>query len=197
MDIKEFEIYLQEKNKKHVIFDFDETLCTLRIDWENWRREMDDLFSAYEIRLDPSKIGYSKVQNYCIEKYGAKARSKILEINYKNERDCYSGYELPPITRPLLSLAKAQAKLYIWTSNDIKTVAPILAELEINKLFNKIITRNDVRYIKPDPEGFYLISDKNSPKSYYLLIGDSSSDSGAAKNAGIDFLNITGITIKN
>jgi HAD superfamily hydrolase (TIGR01549 family) len=94
------------------------------------------------------------------------------------------------VALPLLALVKDCAELYIWTSNDEKTVAPILNELNINKLFKKIITRNNVNYIKPNPEGFYLINKENNSKANYLLVGDSDADKGAAIESGIDFFNI-------
>lgn len=194
MNIKEFEIYLKEKNKKHIIFDFDETLCTLLIDWTNWIKEMEEVFSQCNVKLSTSESGYSsyaKAQNICIKQRG----DEILEINYSNEKEYYSGYDLSPVAIPLLELAKNYAELYIWTSNDKRTVLPILKELNIDKLFKKIIYRNSATYIKPNPEGFNLINERNNPKSEYLLVGDSEADKGAAIESGIDFLNIKEINL--
>jgi phosphoglycolate phosphatase-like HAD superfamily hydrolase len=44
---------------------------------------------------------------------------------------------------------------------------------------------------QPHPEGFYVLFDEVSPKSTYLLIGDSKKDEEAAKSVRIDFLNIS------
>lgn len=190
MNIQEFENYIKEKNKKHIIFDFDGTICKLLIDWNNWCREIEDVASHYSIGVKPSEFGFQKSQNVCIEKGGKEARDKILEISYRNEKDYYSGYELLPAALPLIEIAKKYARLYVWTSNDQRTVMPILTELGIADLFGKIIARNDVNFIKPNSEGFSLIHDKNNQKSDYLLIGDSKADDGAAKDSGIDFINI-------
>lgn len=54
--------------------------------------------------------------------------------------------------------------------------------------FNKIITANDVFFVKPNPEGFSLINGFEENKSKFLMIGDSNADLNVAKAAGIDFL---------
>mgnify|MGYP000097042466 CR=1 FL=1 len=56
------------------------------------------------------------------------------------------------------------------------------------KYFKKVVVREDVKYTKPHPDGFYLIFDKGIYKKRdYLLVGDSDRDPEAAKAAGIDF----------
>jgi len=187
----QFKKYIIDNDKKHIIFDFDKTLCTLLIDWAPWRKEMDALFALHELtpKNEPG-FNYAEIINRCVEKDGDEVRERALEINYRIEKEYYFGYDVSPLARPLLEFTKKYAKLYVWTSNDRRTVAPILEELDISKFFEKIITCNDVKYSKPKADGFFLINDKKSPLSQYLLIGDSRSDSGAAIDAGIDFLNI-------
>lgn len=195
MNINEFENYIKEKNKKHIIFDFDETICELLINWDNWCREIEEVASYYGIEVKQSEFGFQSAQNACIEKGGKGVRDKILEISYQTETNYYSGYELLPVALPLISLAKEYAELYVWTSNDRRTVMPILKELKIGKSFSKVVARNDVNFIKPNPEGFSLIDDKDNPKSEYLLIGNSKADEGAGRHAGIDFINIAELNL--
>jgi HAD superfamily hydrolase (TIGR01509 family) len=76
-------------------------------------------------------------------------------------------------------------------SNHLKTIYPILQELHLDNAFKWIIARGNVTFIKPHPEGFYLLFKKSNLKSAYLLIGDSKKDEEAAKSAGINFLNIS------
>lgn len=192
MKKEQFENYIREKSKTHIIFDFDQTLCTLLVDWKPWCEELDGIFSEFGLDFsDSPDLNYSEKINLCIEKGGNAASERIKEMNYGIERDFFSGYEPSPIAVPLLESSKKHAGLYLWTSNDRRTIKPILEELDLAKFFAKIVTRNDVRYIKPRADGFSLIFDGSVPKSRYLLIGDSRSDSGAAQDAGIDFLNIS------
>jgi phosphoglycolate phosphatase-like HAD superfamily hydrolase len=188
---EQFEKYIIDNDKKHIIFDFDETLCTLLIDWTPWRKKLDELFVTSDLtpKNEPD-FNYADIVNRYIEKYGKAGRDEIVALNYRIEEDYYSGYELSPIALPLLESAEKFAQLYLWTSNDRRTVVPILRELEIVDKFQKIVTRNDVDYVKPKAAGFALIHDGRSARSRYLLIGDSRSDSGAAIDASIDFINI-------
>lgn len=195
MNLLEFEKYIKEKNKKHIIFDFDGTICKLLIDWRPWCQEIETLAEELETGVTIADVGFQKIQKICIEKGGLEIRDKILEINYRNEKKYYTGYKLLPVALPLLELAKNYASLYVWTSNDRRTTGPILAELNIENFFSKVVFRNDVTFIKPDPEGFSLIYDENNPKTEYLIIGDSAADEGAGQNVGIDFLNIADLTL--
>lgn len=65
-----------------------------------------------------------------------------------------------------------------------------LFKYNLNDKFTKIITRDDVKYLKPNPEGFGKIHDPIMPLEKYLLIGDSYSDEKAAEAAKIDFYKI-------
>ena len=116
-----------------------------------------------------AEVGFQKIQNAYIEKGGEEARNKILEINYRNEKQHYTGYELLPVALPLLELVKKCATVYVWTSNDHRTIDPILVELGMDNFFTKVVARNDVTFIKPDPEGFSLIYDEKNPKTEYLI----------------------------
>lgn len=190
MNLAEFENYIREKNKKHIIFDFDGTICKLLIDWRPWRQEMEALAERYKTEVVIAEVGFQKIQNAYIETGGREARDNILEINYRNEKQYYTGYKFLPVALPLISLAKKYATLYIWTSNDHRIIDPILTELKIDDYFAKVFARNDVTFIKPNPEGFSLIYNEKNPKTQYLIIGDSAADEGAGQNVGIDFLNI-------
>ncbi|MFA7208965.1 MAG: HAD hydrolase-like protein [Parcubacteria group bacterium] len=192
MKKEQFENYIQEKDIKHIIFDFDKTLCTLLVDWKPWCEELDGIFSEFGLDFSESPdLNYSEKINLCIEKGGDAASERMNEMNFGIEKDFFYGYDLSPLAAPLLELSRKYAELYLWTSNDRRTIQLILEELGWAKFFAKIVTRNDVRYIKPRADGFSLIFDGSFPKSRYLLIGDSRADSGAAQAAGIDFLNIS------
>ncbi len=190
-----FEHYLQSKGKKQVIFDFDETITTLLIDWSYWHENVCKLFTEYDkdlVKYEEKK--FNTLQNEYIARYGTKLKDELININYEVEKNYFSGHVPSSLALSLLSLTKKYADIYMWTSNDRRTVTPIIKELAIENFFSKIISRNDVNFVKPDPYGFYLIYDDQNPKSDYLLIGDSDADRMAAQNADIDFINIQEIT---
>lgn len=181
--------YVDRHQKTHIIFDFDATLLLLKLPWHEWGETMRDDMRALDDRLwlvwerDRNLAG---VQNQFVAAYGDKARERIIEHNEHFEQRL-AGVELHD---ELIAITRQLAKhhrLFIWSSNVRSVVERVLSKHELQVLFEKVVTRNDVRMIKPDPEGFGLLRDPAVPKSRYLLVGDSSSDRGAAQNAGIDF----------
>ena len=71
-----------------------------------------------------------------------------------------------------------------WVREQFQKANKFLAENGV--LFDSVITRNDVRRLKPSPESLHLASKalKVNPDSV-LFIGDSFDDIGAARAAGM------------
>jgi len=189
----DLENYLQNNSKTHLIFDFDNTLAQLQIDWSKWGEEIQNKL----IELDPypwkkyqdNAINLSQLQNHYIRSFGNKIKDEIIKHSIWLEINCSGGAK--PNSK-LISLIPRLDKYqkFIWTSNTRQGVEPILENFEVKKYFEKIITRNDVSLLKPEIEGFELIYDKKTPLKNYLFIGDSGSDKKAAKTIGIDFYKV-------
>jgi HAD superfamily phosphatase len=58
-----------------------------------------------------------------------------------------------------------------------------------HKYFRRVVTAEDVKHGKPDPEGLLLILDGRDPK-HALYLGDNVDDAGAARAAGVPFLGV-------
>lgn len=181
--------YLKRNKKKHVIFDLDETLVTLKINWNFWIEDMVNLFNKYGITHNNSDFAIS--ENELIKKYGNDMRKKITEINYRHEKKYFSGYIKHTNILEILNFVYEKADLHLWTSNDKRTIMPVLQELKIDNYFKTIVTRNDVEFIKPDPSGFKIINKSSSSLYEFIFIGDSSADKGAALGAGIEFMHVS------
>ncbi len=191
MKIADFQEYLRKNKKRKVIFDFDETISTLLIDWTKWDKAVGQVLQKYDPAFIPPDVIEAVQQNTFMQRFGKKLRDDLLHTTYKYEKELVSGHRVNPVALALIEKARSVANLYIWTSNHAGTIHPILQELHLDNAFKRIIARDDVTFIKPHPEGFYVLFDEVSPKSTYLLIGDSKKDEEAAKSARIDFLNIS------
>ena len=76
--------------------------------------------------------------------------------------------------------------LALVTASGRKDAELILSKTEINKYFNPIITNDDVKYHKPDPEGFLLAGKKlNISPQNLLVIEDAQKGIIAAHKAGM------------
>ena len=86
-------------------------------------------------------------------------------------------------------LAKKGKKLAVLTNNKKSYAMETLNRLNVMKFFNEksIIGYNEVKKIKPDPEGLLKIMELNGIKNHdeAIFIGDMTSDAKAGRNANI------------
>lgn len=85
---------------------------------------------------------------------------------------------------------KAQGKkLALITTSRRETFELVLHRHNLVKHFDLILAQADVKAHKPDPEGIlYALEQLGVSKSETLMVGDSTKDLGAARNASIDCL---------
>jgi len=177
------------EKKKHLIFDLDETIVTLKIDWDEWHKKIATIFKEFE----PDFVYWGGFIDYLIvpfiEKYGQRIRDKIVEFENQYEKEKLKGYV---VNNKLVDYIKQNThqKNYLLTNNALNTILPILEELGIKDRFEKTVTIDDVLYCKPHIEGILTIIDKSVPLSDYAVIGDSGNDEKIAKSVGVDFIKI-------
>lgn len=175
-----------------IIFDFDETICTLQIDWGAWSVEMNRFIRQFEPEFHAS-LSHTAI-NQLTRTYGPEFRRALIEKNTDLEHAHYHGYTVVDQGLALLMAVAGECRVHLWTSNNRQTITPVLHSEEIDSLFTTIVCYNDVLYIKPDPDGFRLINTSNLPVLQFLFIGDSASDRGACEALGIEYIDIRTIS---
>lgn len=182
--------YLKSASKTHLIFDFDETLLKLILPWEKAiggiEKELASLDEKTRRDYHENRISYSLLQNKYVREFGDKALQLFIKNNVEFETKKLEGIIL---NKELLNFVKdiSGYELFIWSSNTFPTVEKNLKEQGIFCKFKKIVTREDVRFLKPETDGFSLLHDAKTQKEKYLFIGDSINDKMAAEKLGIDF----------
>ncbi|MFA5136420.1 MAG: HAD-IA family hydrolase [Patescibacteria group bacterium] len=187
--------YLKTHPKKYIIFDLDETLAKLKIDWSTYQKELWELVKTFDneiIHQIPCQSGMGiKLSNLAIKKHGNKAKSMLDGFTERYEVQHYSGYIAHKELLAFIRLYQNKYIYFIWTSNMKKTIQDFLYKEHLHDFFQKIITRSDVSLLKPEPDGFAQIYIPDSLLSDYLFIGDNArTDKAAAQKAGIDFFQI-------
>lgn len=175
-------------SKQHLVIDFDRTIAKMEINWSDWHPGIIAIFDKYE-----PEHGYLEGQNphpiynALAKKHGKSLVDEVKQFNRNYEKQYLEGFTP---NNQLIDFIKNNNshKLYVYSSNSRPTVLKGLDELSISDAFDQVISKDEVTYVKPNPEGFYLINDFNENKDHFLMIGDSGSDRDAAKAAGIDFL---------
>jgi len=89
---------------------------------------------------------------------------------------------LPGARELLATLSLADIPWAIATSGRMETAAPNLALLEVDPTVSVVVTRDDVKYAKPDPDLFVAAANRlGSPITSAVVVGDSIWDVLAAR----------------
>ena len=175
------------------IFDVDQTLFKVLMDWVGWREGL-----ALEMkRIDPKFVGTGRSNDRCnqfvLRQEGhvkqVAARDAISAFNTGHEITTNSGFEF---NWPLIAAIKAdtESTKHIFTSNNLPIVKLGLAACGLTGFFTgKIITRADVMQLKPNNEGLELIIARGN-RYDFVLFGDDENDRLAAEASQIAFVKV-------
>lgn len=100
----------------------------------------------------------------------------------------FSAVSLYDTAADLLSaLHSSGKKIGLVTTTRPNTLDVVMDRHNIRALFDVIVTGQDVRHTKPDPEGILLALDRlHVQPARAIMLGDTHNDILAARNAGID-----------
>lgn len=187
MAMQSLEEVLKISPKKYLIFDFDETIFYLDLPWHIYYEEMANRLRALDPSLPESK-GINSLENLAVKKLGDPAIKVRKEYSLEFESQNLKGVEELTDLTPFIRENADKYEFYLWTSNMRETVVPVLKEYGMDVIFKKLVTKGDVRFTKPYPDGFDLMFDpKTQDKKDWLMIGNSFNDKGAAEQAGIEY----------
>jgi len=93
------------------------------------------------------------------------------------------------VTQPRLQRWSRKAELALFTGRTRRELRYTLAASPAKSIFRRVVTMDDVRKGKPDPEGLRMLLDGLSPKDA-LYLGDNIDDALSAKRARVPFLGV-------
>lgn len=192
MTVEEVIQHIKNTQKKIVIFDFDDTICDMEIDWPKWDEEVGKLLQKYDPAISLSG-GYMRdnLMNGFLEKFGEAFRKEWRALSNQFEKENAKGCE--PLTRIVTLIKQLEnIDLWIWSSNSEEVVRTYLRDLEIENKFSTFITRDSVDYIKPSSDGFLKHAGNRNPNEF-LFIGNAKNDRLAAEAAKIEYIDVKDI----
>jgi len=184
--------YIYKNGKAHLIFNFDGTLAYLDAPWAEAAELIRDELRELDEELW-ARHGYkvsAQFQNELVRKHGKKGLDILLQHLPLFEMQYAQNVTHNKALAKQIQDFRGEYSMYIWSSNSRQLIETVLEAAGMQGWFDKIVTRNDVRYLKPNPEGFMHIYDMRVPESEYVLIGDSATDRAAAAAAEIDFYHL-------
>ncbi len=171
------------KNYKYILFDWDGCLAkTLDV----WLDAYKVTFAEYGVHPSDkeiiSRFGDWEAPKYFGIKNIGECVQKYTELVYKNLEnvEMYDGAEqlIKSLTGKRLALISTSTRSLLEQG---------LTHKNLENYFEVILSAEDVERYKPDPQIIEkALSLMGGVKQEAIIIGDSKSDLGAAKNAGID-----------
>jgi phosphoglycolate phosphatase len=76
----------------------------------------------------------------------------------------------------------------VWTNNARACTARVLEQFALAPHFDLVVTRDEMRRLKPDPDGFRVIRERFVQVAEAVVVGDSWVDGLAARAAGLPFV---------
>lgn len=157
-------------------------------------------FLAYEKAL--RKYGFSLDYNYFVSFCNGRHYLDFLPpistadkdvLNQIHDIKCaeyHAFLDQARINQPLIDILKGLKKEYnlaVVTTASKNNCDEILEYFKVKDLFDLIVTKEDVKKVKPDPEGFeYAINHFGVPKSDCIIFEDSAVGMLAAENAQVN-----------
>jgi len=189
------------KNVGAILFDFEGTLVDFQ--W-NLAEAVQETFEMLRVigfpteRIQSRK--YSALMNEAtkiaieLRRSPDEVREKIGAIYDRYDEDALTRWKLRPNARHFLSALKAMGIKTGLISNVGKiAMENAFKKMELQRFFDIVVTRNDVKALKPSGEGIRLaLSRLQVIKDRALFIGDSLDDIQAAKEAGLKVMIILG-----
>lgn len=177
-------------NKQYIIFDFDGTLINtdpaIIASWQEvfrtYRCEESDLATLYRTFGETIKDTVARF-------FPDENQEEVIRCyrNYQDKhcKDLISLFDgIPELLRELKARGKTLA---IVTSRLAKTTAEYLDLVGVREYFDLVITADDTKAHKPDPEPLLMALGKlGATKEETVMLGDTRFDIGCCRNAGVD-----------
>ncbi len=183
---------MEGKSIRLVIFDFDNTIVRLGVDWDMAKKEALDLGKGHGIHLD-SSIHMMDISNVLWER--PETKQPLFLIFDKHESECIqrNDYLVLQGMPGLIEELGRRYMLAIASANCVSTIERILEKIELRPHFKYIYGRDSVVRNKPSPEQIdSILSESGICKDETIFIGDSTYDENAAEAAKVRFFNICG-----
>ena len=183
-----------------VIFDFEGTLVDFQWNLGLAEEELRCGFARLGFVGDEfTKGNYANMWNVAAARYGplgriAELRDVFYPIYDRWDSDALTRWILrPDATNTLQSLLAGRVRIGMVSNIGRKALSAALGRFDLAGLFSMVVSRDDVTYMKPGPEGILrVLSDWGTEASSAIFVGDSLADVRGARAADVPVAIIRG-----
>ena len=172
------------------VFDLDHTLVDSPLDLRAVGREMEAFVRARGIALPERALRWSGAELLAVvRREAAHLEPEVIAIPVAHERRAMAEAVLEPFaSEAVAALKQLGFATAVWTNNDRVVADFVLTRFELLPLFDLVITRDDVRHLKPDPDGLRVVRTRWPEAESIVVVGDSWVDGAAAQAGGVPFI---------
>lgn len=172
------------------IFDLDHTLVNSPLDLAAMALEMRTLIERHcgplPARRERYRVG--ELVRYCAAEAPAMS-APVWAIALEHERRAVERAWLEPGALEALTGARhAGFATALWTNNAREVTRIALDRFGLEAHLDVVVTRDEMRDLKPDPDGFRVIAERVGAARDAVVVGDSWVDGLAAAEAGVPFV---------
>ena len=172
------------------VFDLDHTLVNSPLDLAAMALEMRALLETHcgPLPARPERYRVGELIRHCATTVPAMS-APVWAIALDHERRAVERAWLEPGALEALTGARAEGfATALWTNNAREVTQIALDRFGLTSHLDLVVTRDDMREMKPDADGWRVIAKHFGPPRDALVVGDSWVDGLAAATAGVPFV---------
>ena len=171
-------------------FDLDHTLVNTPLDLAAMAVDMRALLERHcgPLPARPDRYRVGELIHWC-QAHAPDVEKPLWEVALDHERRAMAVASLERGAREAIEGARAAGfAAAVWTNNARDITADALARFDLLGLLDLVVTRDEMRALKPDPDGWRVIVERFGVPRDAVVVGDSWVDGVAAAAAGIPFV---------
>jgi phosphoglycolate phosphatase len=172
------------------VFDLDHTLVNSPLDLAAMALEMRALIERHcgPLPARPERYRVGELIRHCATE-APDMSAPVWAIAIEHERRAVEAAWLEPGALEAVTGARAEGfATALWTNNAREVTLIALERFGLAPHLDLVVTRDDMRGMKPDPDGYRVIAEHFGPPRDALVVGDSWVDGLAAAEAGVPFV---------
>lgn len=171
-------------------FDLDHTLVDTPLDLAAMAVDMRALLERRcgPLPARPDRYRVGELIHWC-QSNAPDVEKPLWEVALEHERRAMAVATLEAGARQAIDGARAAGfTTAVWTNNARDITAEALTRFALDDVLDLVVTRDEMRALKPDPDGWRLIVERFGTPHDAVVVGDSWVDGVAAARAGIPFV---------
>jgi phosphoglycolate phosphatase len=172
------------------VFDLDHTLVNTPLDLAAMALDMRACLESRcgPLPARPERYRVGELLGWC-QAHAPEVAEPLWEIALEHERQAMDVAALEAGAREAVEGARAAGfATAVWTNNAREISAGALERFGLARVLDLVVTRDEMRALKPDPDGWRVIAEHFGAHRDAIVVGDSWVDGVAARAAGIAFV---------